>query len=198
MHKKHKRNGIALDKLKTLSPWETHVKLKISYVQLADDCPRDTLLDISCFFIGMNKNYVMHLLDGCGFSPVIGMSLLTVGDKKQADDAWFGSRHGQRNRTCKIFTSMEGLVDCGVMKCKTPTEEPIGNICYQLYYMHVGNEREVYVYPTSNKFYASHVVHTSNSWLFFMCIYDIFLHANNPLLTLPLSFYFLLTGNGGN
>ena len=37
---------------------------------------KDIFLDISCFFIGMDKNYVVQILDGCGFFAVIGIGVL--------------------------------------------------------------------------------------------------------------------------
>ncbi|CAL8107455.1 unnamed protein product [Prunus armeniaca] len=76
----------ALDKWKTLPPKEIHEKLKLSYDGLPDNYMRDAFLDISCFFIGMDMNYVMQILDRRCFSPVIGLrvlleeSLLTVGE----------------------------------------------------------------------------------------------------------------------
>ncbi|XVE84673.1 hypothetical protein DITRI_Ditri17bG0032100 [Diplodiscus trichospermus] len=50
-------------------------KLRISFDTL-DDLSKAIFLDIACFFIGMDKDYVMKILDGCGFFPVIGVSLL--------------------------------------------------------------------------------------------------------------------------
>ncbi|XP_034202032.1 disease resistance protein RPV1-like [Prunus dulcis] len=76
----------ALDKWKSLPPKEIHEKLKVSYDELPDNYLRDAFLDISCFFIGMDMNYVMQILVRRGFSPVIGLSvlleesLLTVGE----------------------------------------------------------------------------------------------------------------------
>jgi hypothetical protein len=31
---------------------------------------------IACFFVGTNKEYVNKFIDGCGFSPDIGISIL--------------------------------------------------------------------------------------------------------------------------
>ncbi|BFG29213.1 hypothetical protein CerSpe_154870 [Prunus speciosa] len=76
----------ALDKWKRLPPQEIHEKLKLSYDELPDNYLRDAFLDISCFFIGMDMNYVMQILVRRGFPPVIGLSvlleesLLTVGE----------------------------------------------------------------------------------------------------------------------
>ncbi|XP_016646920.1 PREDICTED: disease resistance protein TAO1-like [Prunus mume] len=59
------------------SPHEAITKiLRISFDGLPDRTDRNTFLDISCFFIGMDKDYVTQILDGCGFSATIGISVL--------------------------------------------------------------------------------------------------------------------------
>ncbi|XP_021806791.1 TMV resistance protein N-like [Prunus avium] len=50
--------------------------LRISFDSLPDYTTREIFLDISCFFIGMDKDYVTQILDGCGFSATIGISVL--------------------------------------------------------------------------------------------------------------------------
>ncbi|XP_023894493.1 disease resistance protein RPV1 isoform X2 [Quercus suber] len=65
-----------LDKLKRIPNEKVQTKLRISYDALSDDTVKDTFLDISCFFIGMDKNYVVQILDGCGFFSKIGISVL--------------------------------------------------------------------------------------------------------------------------
>ncbi|XVE84670.1 hypothetical protein DITRI_Ditri17bG0031800 [Diplodiscus trichospermus] len=50
-------------------------KLRISFDSL-DSQSKAIFLDVACFFIGMDKGYVMKILDGCGFFPVIGVSVL--------------------------------------------------------------------------------------------------------------------------
>ncbi|XP_070663017.1 disease resistance-like protein DSC1 isoform X2 [Malus domestica] len=63
-----------LDKWKRSQPyWEIHKRLEISYDGLTDDDVKAIFLDISCFFAGMNKDYVMTVLDGCQFYPEIGI-----------------------------------------------------------------------------------------------------------------------------
>ncbi|XP_050105409.1 disease resistance protein RUN1-like isoform X2 [Malus sylvestris] len=63
-----------LDKWKRSQPYrEIHRRLKISYDGLTDDDVKAIFLDISCFFTGMNKDYVMTVLDGCQFYPEIGI-----------------------------------------------------------------------------------------------------------------------------
>ncbi|CAN6555504.1 unnamed protein product [Malus baccata var. baccata] len=63
-----------LDKWKRSQPYrEIHRRLEISYDGLTDDDVKAIFLDISCFFTGMNKDYVMTILDGCQFYPEIGI-----------------------------------------------------------------------------------------------------------------------------
>nr|XP_008378508.2 TMV resistance protein N [Malus domestica] len=66
----------ALRKLKRHPHMPIYEKLKISYDGLIDDDVKDIFLDISCFFIGMNKEHVMAILDGCDFDPEIGIGEL--------------------------------------------------------------------------------------------------------------------------
>ncbi|XP_021826150.1 disease resistance protein TAO1-like [Prunus avium] len=59
------------------SPHEAITKiLRISFDGLPDHTDRNTFLDISCFFIGMDKDYVTQILDGCGFSATLGIPIL--------------------------------------------------------------------------------------------------------------------------
>ncbi|XP_020420385.1 TMV resistance protein N isoform X2 [Prunus persica] len=59
------------------SPHEAVSKiLRISFDGLPDRTYGNTFLDISCFFIGMDKDYVTQILDGCGFSATIGIRVL--------------------------------------------------------------------------------------------------------------------------
>ncbi|XP_068322712.1 TMV resistance protein N-like isoform X2 [Pyrus communis] len=63
-----------LDKWKRSQPYAViHRRLEISYEGLTDDDVKAIFLDISCFFTGMNKDYVMTVLDGCQFYPEIGI-----------------------------------------------------------------------------------------------------------------------------
>ncbi|CAL8101016.1 unnamed protein product [Prunus armeniaca] len=59
------------------SPHETITKiLRISFDGLPSHTDRDIFLDISCFFIGMDQDYVTQILDGCGFSATLGIPIL--------------------------------------------------------------------------------------------------------------------------
>jgi hypothetical protein len=64
-----------LEKLRR-TPFEKIQKiLRISFDSL-DSTTKDIFLDIACFFIGMDKEYAIKILDGCNFSPEIGISIL--------------------------------------------------------------------------------------------------------------------------
>ena len=78
-----------LDKLKRIPHDQVQKKLKISYDGLSDDTERDIFLDIACFFIGMDRNDAMCILNGCGLFAENGIrvlverSLVTVDDKNK-------------------------------------------------------------------------------------------------------------------
>ncbi|KAB2596590.1 protein suppressor of npr1-1 [Pyrus ussuriensis x Pyrus communis] len=79
--------GAFLDN-KTVSEWENvlekirkiplrgvHDVLKTSFDGL-DDTEKNIFLDIACFFKGMDKDYATEILDGCGFYPRTGITVL--------------------------------------------------------------------------------------------------------------------------
>ncbi|CAN6699492.1 unnamed protein product [Malus baccata var. baccata] len=76
-----------LEKLKTTPEGKIIKPLRISFEGL-DHTQKDMFLDISCFFIGWDKDFVAKILDGCNFSATIGISvlrercLITVEDNK--------------------------------------------------------------------------------------------------------------------
>ncbi|CAL2236187.1 unnamed protein product [Prunus armeniaca] len=74
---------------RSIADWESHLEklqispdgdiqkiLRISFDGLPDDRMRNIFLDISCFFIGEDKDSVTKILDGCGFFATIGISVL--------------------------------------------------------------------------------------------------------------------------
>ncbi|XP_020424061.1 disease resistance-like protein CSA1 isoform X2 [Prunus persica] len=77
-------------KKRTTAEWESHLEklersppdgdiqkiFRISFDSLPDDTTREIFLDISCFFIGMDKDYVTQILDGCGFYATIRIRVL--------------------------------------------------------------------------------------------------------------------------
>jgi hypothetical protein len=65
-----------LEKLKSIPNDEIKKKLRISYDALSDNSEKAIFLDISCFFIGMDKDYVTQILNACGFFAKIGISIL--------------------------------------------------------------------------------------------------------------------------
>ncbi|XP_021806795.1 TMV resistance protein N-like [Prunus avium] len=64
-----------LQELEGIPPKDILKKLRISYDGLDRD-EKCIFLDISCFFIGMNKDHVRKILDGCGFKAEIKISVL--------------------------------------------------------------------------------------------------------------------------
>jgi len=65
-----------LQKLQKFPHPEIQEILKISFDSLDGDA-KDIFLDIACSFVDMDKEYVIKILDGCGFYPIIGISILT-------------------------------------------------------------------------------------------------------------------------
>ncbi|XP_057458671.1 disease resistance protein RUN1-like isoform X2 [Lotus japonicus] len=78
-----------LEKLKTIPNDQVQKKLRISYDGLSDDKEKDIFLDIACFFIGMDRNEAIQILNGCklfaeiGISVLVERSLLTVDNKNK-------------------------------------------------------------------------------------------------------------------
>jgi len=76
-----------LKKLERIPNDKVQKKLKISYDSLDDDYQKSIFLDVACFFIGMDRNDVIHILNGCGcfaedgISVLVERSLVTVDNK---------------------------------------------------------------------------------------------------------------------
>ncbi|TQD81796.1 hypothetical protein C1H46_032657 [Malus baccata] len=67
----------ALKKWKRSGPYsDIHQNLKISYDGIKHDDVKSMFLDISCFFIGMNKDYVMKILDRYDGDTIMGITEL--------------------------------------------------------------------------------------------------------------------------
>ncbi|KAM5575257.1 hypothetical protein ABKV19_014282 [Rosa sericea] len=64
-----------LMKLEKIPDGTIQSKLRISFDAI-DETQRNIFLHICCYFIGMDKNYVINILKGCGFSPEIEISVL--------------------------------------------------------------------------------------------------------------------------
>ncbi|PNX98847.1 disease resistance protein (TIR-NBS-LRR class) [Trifolium pratense] len=75
-----------LKKLQKIPNDQVHKKLKISYDGLSDDTVKSIFLDIACFFIGMDRNDVIHILNGCGLFAEIGISVLVERSLVTVDD----------------------------------------------------------------------------------------------------------------
>ncbi|KAL6316123.1 hypothetical protein AAG906_015953 [Vitis piasezkii] len=76
-----------LVKLKSTPNMKIQEVLRLSYDRL-DDNEKNIFLDIACFFKGKDKDHVVEILDGCGFSAKFGIrilidkSLITISDNK--------------------------------------------------------------------------------------------------------------------
>nr|XP_028963183.1 disease resistance-like protein DSC1 [Malus domestica] len=76
-----------LEKIRKIPQREIHDVLKTSYDGL-DDTEKDIFLDIACFFKGMQKNYAIEIMDGCGFYPHSGIRVLI--DRALITVSWRG------------------------------------------------------------------------------------------------------------
>ncbi|KAL5576008.1 hypothetical protein UlMin_017707 [Ulmus minor] len=78
-----------LKKLKRSPQKDIKKALQISFDGLEDDEVQSIFLDISCFFLGMNKDYVELILDGCeldaktGINILLERSLLTIREENE-------------------------------------------------------------------------------------------------------------------
>ncbi|KAI9104348.1 hypothetical protein K1719_022920 [Acacia pycnantha] len=78
-----------LEKLKKIPDNKIQKKLKISFDGLSDPLVKETFLDISCFFIGMDRDDVTQILNSCGFFANMGIktlierSLVTIDEKNK-------------------------------------------------------------------------------------------------------------------
>jgi hypothetical protein len=75
-----------LEKLKKIPNDQVQKKLKIRYDALNDATEKEIFLDIACFFIGMDRNDVTLILDGCGLFAEIGISILVERSLVTIDD----------------------------------------------------------------------------------------------------------------
>jgi hypothetical protein len=65
-----------LEKLKCIPHDQVQKKLKVSFDGLKDVTEKQIFLDIACFFIGMDRNDAILILNGCGFFADIGIKVL--------------------------------------------------------------------------------------------------------------------------
>ncbi|CAJ2665836.1 unnamed protein product [Trifolium pratense] len=67
---------LVLEKLRRIPNVKVQNKLRISYDGLDDDDQQEIFLDIACFLIGMDRDDVILILNDCGLSAEIGISVL--------------------------------------------------------------------------------------------------------------------------
>ncbi|KAL7257957.1 hypothetical protein ACSBR1_004142 [Camellia fascicularis] len=78
-----------LQKLKAIPNSEVIEKLKISYDSLQDDHDKNLFLHVACFFVGMDEDLVVTILNECDFYTMVGIQnlidrcLLTVDEGKK-------------------------------------------------------------------------------------------------------------------
>ncbi|KAL6556928.1 hypothetical protein OROHE_006804 [Orobanche hederae] len=76
-----------LEKLRRIPNVQVQNTLRISYDGLNDDDDeQEIFLDIACFFIGMDRNDVILVLNDCGLSAEIGLSVLVERSLVTIDD----------------------------------------------------------------------------------------------------------------
>ncbi|CAL8997833.1 unnamed protein product [Prunus brigantina] len=135
-----------LQELDGIPPEGILKKLRISYDGLDRD-EKCIFLDISCFFIGMSKDHVGKILDGCGFKAEIKISVLlqrclvTVNEKNQLmmhnllrDMGRAISQEGDKEDRCRLWLR-EDVTD--VLEDKSGTEEIEGVASYVVRYPHL-------------------------------------------------------------
>ncbi|KAK4487470.1 hypothetical protein RD792_005891, partial [Penstemon davidsonii] len=65
-----------LRKLKEIPPNNIQELLRISYSSLPDENDKELFLHIACFFVGKDKDYIVNILDECGFHTMVGIQNL--------------------------------------------------------------------------------------------------------------------------
>ncbi|CAL5431188.1 unnamed protein product [Camellia sinensis] len=65
----------AIAKLRKIPDDGIQGKLKMSFDSLGKEV-KELFLDIACFFIGMDRDFTIQILEGCNFDPIIGMGVL--------------------------------------------------------------------------------------------------------------------------
>ncbi|KAJ4826735.1 hypothetical protein Tsubulata_032755, partial [Turnera subulata] len=66
-----------LKKLRKIPEDKIQEKLRISYDALSGFEDKNIFLDISCFLVGMDRDYVVRILNGCGFSGERALEFLS-------------------------------------------------------------------------------------------------------------------------
>ncbi|XP_059653604.1 disease resistance protein RPV1-like isoform X2 [Cornus florida] len=66
----------AIKKLEAIPDSRILKKLKISFDSLQDDHDKNLFLDISCFFVRMDKDFIITILDECDFCTKVGIQNL--------------------------------------------------------------------------------------------------------------------------
>ncbi|PHT63696.1 hypothetical protein T459_32518 [Capsicum annuum] len=68
--------GSAIEKLREIPTNKIVEKLRLSYELLEDDHDQNLFVHLSCFFVGMKKDFVVRILDKCEFYTLVGIQNL--------------------------------------------------------------------------------------------------------------------------
>ncbi|XP_030440317.2 disease resistance protein RPV1-like [Syzygium oleosum] len=101
-----------LKKLRKVPYKEVEEKLKISYDMLTDDV-KQIFLDIACFFNGTNPRLPIYMWDDCGFSPNLGLEVLSLMSLVKIVQGYRGNRlwmHDQLRDLGRSIISKENRV----------------------------------------------------------------------------------------
>ncbi|KAJ4959204.1 hypothetical protein NE237_026315 [Protea cynaroides] len=101
-----------LEMLKKSPEGEVQKRLKISYEKLRY-VEQQMFLDIACFFIGMDKNIVCYIWQGCGFSPYWGIDVLVQKSLVKIDDNNELRMHDQLRDLGREIIRQENLQEPG-------------------------------------------------------------------------------------
>ncbi|XWS10476.1 hypothetical protein CRYUN_Cryun39dG0082900 [Craigia yunnanensis] len=84
----------AIERLKRDSHKDILVKLQISFDGL-EETEKNIFLDIACFFNGKKKDFVITVLEGCGFFPHIGIDVLIKKSLIKVDESKWKMPHNK-------------------------------------------------------------------------------------------------------
>ncbi|KAF8033852.1 hypothetical protein BT93_C0195 [Corymbia citriodora subsp. variegata] len=101
-----------LKKLREVPYQKVEEKLKISYDTLTDDV-KQIFLDIACFFNGTNPRLPIYMWDDCGFSPNLGLEVLSLMSLVKIVEGYRGNRlwmHDQLRDLGRSIVSKENCV----------------------------------------------------------------------------------------
>ncbi|KAF3456167.1 hypothetical protein FNV43_RR00817 [Rhamnella rubrinervis] len=140
----------ALDRLKEYPKKEIMKSLQLSFDGL-EETEKNIFLDIACFFNGHTKDYIMDVMDSCGFFPEIGIRSLVDKSLLHMDHGDGLRMHDLLEEMGKEIVREKSRNEPGrrsriwlwddfyhVMNNDTGTEEVEAIVCYHLTPVHLG------------------------------------------------------------